>query len=306
MRQLDQQYPQLRQETERLDPTRTALTAVEQLDLATVTKVLQALSGEIVLEKLIATIMRVAIEHAGAQRGLLLLPQEDACRIRAEAGIIGDELTVSLREAEVTAADLPDSALRFVLRTGQAVLLDDACAEHPFSSDDYVRRHRARSVLCLPLLKLNRLVGVIYLENNLVPGAFTPARIAVLNLLASEAAVSLEHARLFRDLQEREARVRRLVDSNIIGITIWHVDGRILDTNDEFLRIVGHAREDLVSGRVRWTDLTPPGVARARRTGTGGTESGRSPPSVRKGAVQEGRHACAGHGGCRDVRRNRG
>ena len=78
VRQLDQQYPQLRQETERLDPTRTALTAVEQLDLATVTKVLQALSGEIVLEKLIATIMRVAIEHAGAQRGLLLLPQEDA------------------------------------------------------------------------------------------------------------------------------------------------------------------------------------------------------------------------------------
>src|SRR5262249_690654 len=98
--------------------------------------------------------------------------------------------------------------------------------------------------------------GVIYLENDLTPNAFTPARIALLEVLASGAAISLENARLYRDLQEREARVRRLIDANIIGISIWHADGRILDANDEFLRIVGYDRADLVSGRMRWTGLT--------------------------------------------------
>src|SRR5262249_34966656 len=100
--------------------------------------------------------------------------------------------------------------------------------------------------------------GVIYLENDLTPNAFTPARIALLEVLASGAAISLENARLYRDLQEREARVRRLIDANIIGVSIWHSDGRILDANEEFLRIVGYDREDLVSGRVRWIDFTAP------------------------------------------------
>src|SRR5262249_3242741 len=121
-----------------------------------------------------------------------------------------------------------------------------------------MRRRRVRSVLCVPLLKQTRLIGVIHLENNLTAGAFTPARITLLELLASEAAISLENARLYRDLQEREARVRRLVDSNIIGIVIWHTDGRILHANESFLRIIGYAREKLAAGHLAWTDLPPP------------------------------------------------
>jgi PAS domain S-box-containing protein len=87
---------------------------------------------------------------------------------------------------------------------------------------------------------------------------FTPARIAVLKLLASQAAIALENARLYRDVAERETKIRRLVDSNIIGIFIWNFDGRILEANDEFLRMVGYDREDLLAGGIRWTDLTPP------------------------------------------------
>jgi PAS domain S-box-containing protein len=239
-------------------PTRTALMPVEQLDLATVLKVVRALSSEADLESLIATILRLGLEHAAAERGLLILARGDAYRIEAEAEGGAESVRVAPRQSFITSKDLPQSALEHVLRTGETVLLHDASSENRFPDDDYLRGRRARSVLCMPLLKQARLVGVIYLENNRAAGAFTPARVAFLELLASEAAVSLENARLYRDLQEGEARVRRLVDANIIGIFLWHADGRVFDANEEFVRIIGHSREDLASGRVRWTDFTLP------------------------------------------------
>jgi len=106
-------------------------------------------------------------------------------------------------------------------------------------------------------VKQAKLIGVLYLENTLASHVFTPARISVLELLASQATISLENARLYNDLQEREARIRRLVDSNIVGIVIWDVQGRIIEANQAFLDIVGYAQEDIVSGRLRWTELTP-------------------------------------------------
>jgi PAS domain S-box-containing protein len=107
------------------------------------------------------------------------------------------------------------------------------------------------------LINQAKLIGVLYLENNLTPHVFTPTRIAVLKLLASQAAISLENTRLYRDLEEREAKIRRLVDANIVGIFIWNLEGAIIDANEAFLQIVGYSREDLTSGRLRWTDLTP-------------------------------------------------
>jgi PAS domain S-box-containing protein len=101
------------------------------------------------------------------------------------------------------------------------------------------------------------LTGLLYLENTLTSSAFTPDRTAVLDLLAAQAAISLENTRLYSDLQEREAKVRRLVDSNIIGIFIWDFEGRITEANEAFLHMVAHSRDDLVSGRLRWTALTP-------------------------------------------------
>jgi PAS domain S-box-containing protein len=258
VRQLDRLYPHLRADRPISDPTTTIQTSVEHLDLSTVIKVSEAVSGEIVLEKLIDTLMRTAIEHAGAERGLLILPQGDEYSIEAEVTTTGDTVKVDLRQASVTAADLPESVFRYALRTKESVVLHDASGQDQFSADDYIREHHARSVLCLPILKQSRLLGMLYLENKLTFHAFTPARMAILKLLASEAAISMENAHLYRDLAEREARIRRLVDANIIGIFIWDFEGRILEANNAFLRMVGYDHEDLLSSRIRWTDLTPP------------------------------------------------
>jgi PAS domain S-box-containing protein len=215
-------------------------------------------SGEIVLEKLIDTLMRTAIECAGAQRGLLVLPRGVEQWMAAEATTSGDTVIVRLREASVAEAAVPESIVHYVARTHESVILDDASAQNPFSTDTYIRQqHHARSILCLPLINQAKLIGVLYLENNLTPHVFTPTRIAVLKLLASQAAISLENTRLYRDLEEREAKIRRLVEANIIGIFIWNLEGQIIEANEAFLRMVEYSREDLVSGRVRWTDLTP-------------------------------------------------
>ena len=246
VRQLEQLYPQIGAEESIADATATIQTPVEHLDLATVIKVSEAVSGEIVFERLIDALMRAAIEHAGAERGLLILPRADDYQIEAEATTSTDDVNVVLRQASITAADLPSSILQYVLRTKESVLLHDASGQNPFAADEYIRGHSARSVLCLPLLKQTRLLGLLYLENSLTPHAFTPARMAVLKLLASEAATSLENTRLYGDLQEREARVRRLVDSNIVGVLIWNFDGQILEANDAFLGMLQYGREDLV------------------------------------------------------------
>ena len=140
----------------------------------------------------------------------------------------------------------------------ETVILDDAAAQSSFAADPYIRQRMARSILCLPLINQAKLVGVLYLENNLAARVFAPARIAALTLLASQAAISLENTRLYRDLAEREAKIRRLVDANIIGIIISDLEGRILEANDAFLRMLGYDREDLASGRLNRTKLTPP------------------------------------------------
>jgi predicted ATPase/signal transduction histidine kinase/ActR/RegA family two-component response regulator len=206
VRQLDESYPHLRAEPSPPPPTTTIRTQVEHLDLTTVVKVYQAVSGEIVLEKLIDTLMRTALEHAGAQRGLLIIPHGGAQRLEAEATTGGDTITVHFRQASVSAAELPESVLHYVIRTQESVILDDASAQNAFSADEYIRRNRVRSVLCLPLIKQATLIGVLYLENNLTPRAFTPARSAVLKLIASQAAISLENAYLYTDLKQENSR----------------------------------------------------------------------------------------------------
>jgi PAS domain-containing protein len=120
---------------------------------------------------------------------------------------------VDLRHTSIGVDDLPRSMLQYVLRTRERVLVQDASAESEFALDEYVRRHHTRSVLCIPLLKQSRLTGIIYLENNLISNAFTPARMALLEVLASDAAISLENASLYRDLQEGERESRLIVET---------------------------------------------------------------------------------------------
>jgi PAS domain S-box-containing protein len=259
VRQLEQLHPHLRDGPAPAPSITTIGAPVEQLDVGTVLKAAQAVSGEIVLGELIKKLLRIAIEHAGAERGLLILFPGDEPRIAAEAttGRGRDQVEVWLRQTAASPAELPESMLHTVIRTRQSVILDDALAQNPFSTDEYIHQKRARSILCLPLVKQAELIGMLYLENNLVSHVFTPARISVLELLASQAAISLENARLYSDLREREARIRHLVDSNIIGIMIWDFEGRILEANEALLDMLGYSREELISGRIAWPELTP-------------------------------------------------
>jgi PAS domain S-box-containing protein len=258
VRQLDQLHPRLRPDERAPGPTGTIEAPVEQLDLATVIEVSQAISGEIVLEKLIDRVIRAAIEHAGAERGLLISPRGEELQIDAEATTRGEDAIVQLREGAHPAGALPEALVRYTMRTQETVILDDASSQNPFSTDPYIIQHRPRSILCLPLINQGKIIGILYLENNLTSRVFTPERVLVLKVLASQAAISLENTRLYRDLEDREAKIRRLVDANIIGIFVGDLQGRILEANDAFLRILGYDREDLVSGRVSWTEMTPP------------------------------------------------
>ena len=256
VRQLDEHYSRLCEE-------RTPVAAgaigerLGQLDFETVVKASQALSSEIVLPKLIEKLVRMAVENAGAERGLLILVRGSDPRIEAEATAGAAGMAVAVRQTVVTPADLPQSLLQYVIRTQEGVLLDDASTDGMYSMDEYVRRKRSRSVLCLPIVKQMKLVGALYLENNLAPFVFTRDRVAVLQLLASQAAISLENAALYSDLQERESKVRRLIDSNFIGILIGNLDGHIHEANQAFLEIIGYDQADVEAGRLRRTELTP-------------------------------------------------
>ena len=257
--QLGRLHPQLRQDERAVDPTGTIEAPVEQFDFATVIEVSQALSGEMIVEKLVDRFMRAAIEHAGADRALLIAVRGEELRTSAEASVGGNEVAVQVWQHPARdAVALPDSLILYSIRTRDAVILDDAMSHNQFSDDLYLVKYHVRSVLCLPLINQGKLIGILYLENNLVPNVFTRDRVSLLKMLASQAAISLENTGLYRDLADREAKIRRLVDANIIGIFVADLEGRIVEANDAFLRILGYDRVDLVGGRVRWTDLSPP------------------------------------------------
>jgi len=218
---------------------------------------------EMVQEKLIDTLLRAALEETGAQRGLLILSRSGEYRVAAEALRRSRRIVVRFRDQVANESLLPASVLHYVLDTRESVVVNDAPTRAKFAADPYVHQFNAQSILCLPLLsqgKLNRatLVGVLLLESDSASRVFTATRIRTLKLVASLAASTLENSRLYGDLREREAKMRRLVDANIIGIYIVDIRGPILESNDAYLRMLGYQRADLVSSRLRWTDLTPP------------------------------------------------
>jgi predicted ATPase/signal transduction histidine kinase len=222
---LDQTPSPLRQEVS-FRAEGTIATSIEQLDLATVVKVSQAVFSEIGLNELIHALMVLALEHAGADRGVLVLPRGDELWIEAEATTLRDTVEVRIPHTRVAPSELPESMLRYVIRTRESLLLDDARRQSPFSEDEHIRRQDCRSVLCLPLIKQAELIGILYLENTLTPHVFTPARIAVLRLLASQAAISLENARLYADLQRSEHRYRHLFSETPVGL--WQTEAQSL------------------------------------------------------------------------------
>jgi PAS domain S-box-containing protein len=242
VRQMDEANPDLRQQL-----TLSQRAAVAQLDVGSVITAAQAVSGEIVLDRLIETLMTIALRNAGAQRGLLILLQGETLRIEAEGRADQKTVKVAVRREAVTQADIPESLLHYVVRTRQSVILDDALAQEPFSMDEYVREKRVRSVLCLPLVKQAKLIGVLYLENNLASRVFTPARISILELLASQAAISLENARLYGELTTSEERWRNLFESVPVGVNMVGLDQRYVAANSAFQRMTGYSEAELCS-----------------------------------------------------------
>ncbi|NJN67571.1 MAG: AAA family ATPase [Chloroflexaceae bacterium] len=220
---LETRYPQLlfQAETGRTDVTRTTRTTTRVttttssrsttsgqtpssiLDFPSVMKASQAISGEIVLDALLSKMMRVLIENAGAERGVLILDKAGQWVIEAEGTVDRDDVTVSqslpLEEGQDTL--VPTTIINYVARTRQVVVLSDASEEGQFPLDAYLTARSPRSILCAPLLNQGKLIGVLYLENNLTTGAFTEDRLEVLKVLSSQVAISIENARLYTNLE---------------------------------------------------------------------------------------------------------
>jgi PAS domain S-box-containing protein len=223
LKQLDERYPHLQEERVLTSNTATIGAPVGQLDAATVVKASQAISSEIVLSNLIEKLMRIAVEHAGAERGLLILLRGDEPRIEADAATGHGRVEVTVRQTAITQDELPQSALQYVIRTRERVVLDDASTANLYSEDEYVRTKRARSVLCLPIVKQTKLIGALYLENNLAPRAFTSDRVAVLEMLASQAAISFENTKLYSDLHRNETFLAQGQSISHTGSFGWSV-----------------------------------------------------------------------------------
>jgi predicted ATPase/signal transduction histidine kinase/tRNA A-37 threonylcarbamoyl transferase component Bud32 len=199
-RDLERRNPQLVESRPAISSATVALQA-EQLDLLAVVKASQTISGVMVRADLLRTLLRLVLEAGGARRALVLLAREGRLEVAAEVGF--EEPAPA---PATPGPGLPDSLLAYVQRTNERVLLDDAAADAGrFSADPYLRRVRPRSVLCLPVRRQAEIVALLYLENDLVPGAFTPERLLALELLAAQAAISLENALLLE--RERAGRV---------------------------------------------------------------------------------------------------
>jgi predicted ATPase/signal transduction histidine kinase len=207
VKQMARRYPQLEEERRPLAPTATFALRAEQMDVLSIVKASQAISGEIVIDNLLRKLVEVVMEQAGAQKGYVLLCRKGQLAIEAEALLDEqEEIAIKLlRSLSIAASSiLPTSLVNFVARTKQNVLLEDVRVAPKFSTDDYVVRTQPKSVLCLPILRRTELVGLLYLENNLITGAFSVDHLQFLEIVASQAAISLENASFIE--QEHAAR----------------------------------------------------------------------------------------------------
>ncbi|MEH1938950.1 MAG: AAA family ATPase [Nostoc sp.] len=212
---LESEYPQFlmdinnRKEDQSINTTEsTSSTNPHVLDLMTVTKASQVLASEIKLDQLLAKLMKTVIENGGAQKGFLILEKDSKWVIEAEGTVDFDEVTL-LRSLPIDSVDgdkqtliLPVAIVNYVVRTQENVVLNNATVEEHFIRDPYIVATQPKSILCTPLLNQGKLSGILYLENNLTTDAFTSDRIEVLRILSAQAAISIENARLYGQLED--------------------------------------------------------------------------------------------------------
>ncbi|MBD2492124.1 AAA family ATPase [Aulosira sp. FACHB-615] len=249
---LESEYPQFlmdinnRKENQSINITESASgTNPQVLDLMTVTKASQVLAGEIELDKLLAKLMKTVIENGGAQKGFLLLEKDNKWVIEAEGTVNSDDVN-TLQSISVDFVDylthpprLSSAIINYVARTQESVILTDAAHEGQFTGDPYIIATQPKSVLCTPLLNQGKLNGILYLENNLTTGAFTPDRLEVLKLLSSQAAISLQNAQLYVALYENEKRLAQFLEAMPIGVFALNAKGEPYYANQAAQLILG-------------------------------------------------------------------
>jgi class 3 adenylate cyclase/GAF domain-containing protein len=212
--QLRHEFPDIIDDAERGDDQLARDPRV--IDLASVLKSSRVLTSEIDLQRLLEITLTIVIENAGAERGVLVIAEGDQLRIEASGRIDGPRVDISaFADAPISleqADDLPIcvAVAQYVARTRDTMVLDDAHARGRMVENPYIARNRIRSVICTPLIQQGRLFGLIYLENNLVAGAFTPGRVETLKLIASHSVIAIQNARLYANLNRHSQDLERI------------------------------------------------------------------------------------------------
>ena len=180
------------------------------LDISTVIKASQAISGEIIIEKLLSTLMNIIMENAGAQKGAIIFERDHLLFIEARSSITGG-IEVGRVQICENDAGLPFSLINYVNKTGETLVLDDASSNSLFINDKYITANNPKSVLCIPFTGKGEVRAMLYLENNLITGGFTSDRIELLKILLSQAAISIENARLVSVEMQNAALEREIM-----------------------------------------------------------------------------------------------
>ncbi|HEY9707164.1 MAG TPA: ATP-binding protein, partial [Oculatellaceae cyanobacterium] len=265
VKDLETKYPQLlSSSSSRPNITSTRTTnnssttgsqSASALDLATVMKASQAISGEIVLDKLLASLMKILIENAGAQVGYLILESQGQLLIEAEGAIDSDNVAV-LQSIPIE-NHLPAAIINYVVRTSESVVLSDATVEGNFTQDSYIQHHQPKSILCFPLINQGQLVSIIYLENNLTNGAFTSEQIEVLKILSAQAAISIENARLYNDLALANRTLEAKVEERTAELAIAKQKAEVANVaKSAFLANMSHELRTPLNAILGFAQLT--------------------------------------------------
>lgn len=213
--------------------TGATLGSPEQLELGVVVSALRAVSSSLDLNTLVDGLMRIVVEHAAADRAALCLVS-DELRVRAEVTVRQGSISVSHTDLAVRPELLPESVLRFALRNSDKVLIEDGQIPPAFAADPYLSSARVRSLLCIPIVVRATPIGVLYLENS---RAFEPRGLAILDLIASQAAVSLENARLYAGIVEAQLRMSQAERASRTGTFSWKPLTREVGWSEEMFRI---------------------------------------------------------------------